>query len=400
LEINGKVVRIKSSVVARVTTIEIRSLEENSIFSYEIAELPTTINRDATVKDSLSSFYINLEAQNASNPVLNFLRKVLDTPLFLGLERRNVTLHFWQAESDGDNLHDRMTSRRRDMLIDTVRRRMPSISGTLGASLIDVQIVIQEIYRKRRIQQERFAHQLREQILLDAFDYQPSNSFLRSIRQDVTFVKTIIEKREHVEAALRGAGLADGSFKPLVDKFFRHISKLASRDTTSPEKSGPVPDDLLELALNKPVVDRVLKLIESSEKYNREIEKLWNPITQFTSLVNRFFADSGKKLMIDEVGWLFVSAGGSERPQPLDVLSSGERQLVVIFGHLAINREINRAGVFVIDEPEVSLHVRWQEIFVESILEASPGNQFILATHSPAIVMDRDERCVSLDQTN
>jgi predicted ATPase len=157
---------------------------------------------------------------------------------------------------------------------------------------------------------------------------------------------------------------------------------------------------LLELALNKPVVDRVLKLIESSEKYNREIEKLWNPITQFTSLVNRFFADSGKKLMIDEVGWLFVSAGGSERPQPLDVLSSGERQLVVIFGHLAINREINRAGVFVIDEPEVSLHVRWQEIFVESILEASPGNQFILATHSPAIVMDRDERCVSLDQTN
>jgi predicted ATPase len=104
--------------------------------------------------------------------------------------------------------------------------------------------------------------------------------------------------------------------------------------------------------------------------------------------------------MIDEVGWLFVSAGGSERPQPLDVLSSGERQLVVIFGHLAINREINRAGVFVIDEPEVSLHVRWQEIFVESILEASPGNQFILATHSPAIVMDRDERCVSLDQTN
>lgn len=297
LEINNRVVKIKSSVIKGKTTIEIPGLGENSVFTYELPEFSQTIAREQTGKEALSTFYANLATQHPNNPVLDFLRKSVDTPLFLGLERRNVALHFWQAESDGDLIHERMASRRRDFLVDTVRRRMPSISGTLGASLIDVQIVIQEIYRKRRVQQERFAHQLREEILLDAFDYQPSNSFLRSIRQDVSFVKTIIEKRDHVEAALRNAGLADTSFKPLVDKFFRHISKLATRDGNALEKiGGPVPDDVLELALNKPVVDRVLKLIESSEKYNREIEKLWNPITQFTSLVNRFFADSGKKL--------------------------------------------------------------------------------------------------------
>jgi hypothetical protein len=342
---------------------------------------------------------VTLIAQNSANPVLNFLREVVDTPLFLGLERRNVTLHFWQAETEGDVAHDRMMARRRDMMVESVRRRMPAISGTLGASLIDVQIVIQEIFRKRRVQQEKFAHQLREQILLDAFDYQPSSSFWRSMKHDVRFVKTIIEKRSHVESALRGAGLSDTSFKPLVDKFFGHISKLSQKESSPTDRTAVVlSDEILELALNKPVVDRVLKLIESSEKYNREIEKLWNPITQFTTLVNRFFADSGKKLVIDEVGWLYIEVQDGKHPQPLDVLSSGERQLVVIFGHLAINREINRAGIFVIDEPEISLHIRWQEIFVDSILEASPGNQFILATHSPAIVMDRDSRCVSLDQ--
>jgi predicted ATP-dependent endonuclease of OLD family len=284
------------------------------------------------------------------------------------------------------------------MVVESVRRRMPEIPGMLGSSLIDVQIVIQEIFRKRRVEQERFATQLREQILLDAFDYQPSESFFRAVRQDARFIKTILEKRNHVEGALRGAGLSDSRFKPLVDKFFQHLSRLGERETKSEDKNNAEPDALIELALNKPVVDRVLKLIESSERYNREIEKLWNPITRFTTLVNRFFHDNEKKLSIDEVGWLYVSIGSSPIPQPLDVLSSGERQLVVIFGHLAINREINRAGIFVVDEPEISLHLKWQEIFVDSMLEASPGNQFILATHSPAIVLDKDDFCVSMDK--
>jgi energy-coupling factor transporter ATP-binding protein EcfA2 len=388
LEIEGKVVRIHSSVVNGRTKIEVPTLGEDAVLAYEVPDLTSTLVRDPTSKDPFASYYANLITQHAN------------TPLFLGLERRNVTLHFWQAEAERDHVHDRMAARRRDMIVESVRRRMPTINGMLGASLIDVQIVIQEIFRKRRVEQERFASQLREQILLDAFDYQPSSSFMRSIRQDVKFVKTIIDKRSHVESALRGAGLQENSYKPLVEKFFVHISKLLNREGAGVGRNlqAHEPDELLELALNKPVVDRVLKLIESSERYNREIERLWNPITQFTSLVNRFFADSGKRLAIDEVGWLYISVGNDSRPQPLDILSSGERQLVVIFGHLAINREINKAGIFVIDEPEISLHLKWQEIFVESILEASPGNQFVLATHSPAIVMDRDDKCISLDQ--
>jgi len=397
LELEGKVVKIVSSVGNGKTSIHIPSLGEQGILSYELPELSGSLARDASGKEVLATAYATLHTQHASNPVLSFLRRTVNTPLFLGLERRNVAIHFWQSESESDHPQERLAARRRDMVVESVRRRMPTISGMLGASLIDVQIVIQEIFRKRRVEQERFATQLREQILLDAFDYQPNESFMRSVKQDVRFIKTIIEKRSHVEGALRGAGLADSKFKPLVDKFFKHISMLGEREAKSEDGHSIFSDSLLGLALNKPVVDRVLKLIESSEKYNREIEKLWNPITQFTTLVNRFFADNGKKLAIDEVGWLYVNIGDAIAPQPLDVLSSGERQLVVIFGHLAINREINRAGIFVIDEPEISLHLKWQEIFVESILAASPNNQFILATHSPAIVLDLDKRCVSLD---
>ncbi len=56
--------------------------------------------------------------------------------------------------------------------------------------------------------------------------------------------------------------------------------------------------------------------------------------------------------------------------------------------------------VFIIDEPELSLHLGWQEIFVKTILDASLNTQFILATHSPSIVghIENEKYCIDLNQ--
>jgi predicted ATP-dependent endonuclease of OLD family len=80
-------------------------------------------------------------------------------------------------------------------------------------------------------------------------------------------------------------------------------------------------------------------------------------------------------------------------------LSSGERQLFLIFAYL-----IDRVGfqkysnftpklppLVLIDEPEVSLHISWQRAFIDDLadvfnVEGEPSPQFIIATHSPAIV--------------
>ena len=74
-----------------------------------------------------------------------------------------------------------------------------------------------------------------------------------------------------------------------------------------------------------------------------------------------------------------------------------------MLGHLIFFEERFKSdtGIFIIDEPEVSLHLAWQEIFVNSILESSPKTQFILATHSPAILSDFEEDlCEDLAKLN
>ena len=44
--------------------------------------------------------------------------------------------------------------------------------------------------------------------------------------------------------------------------------------------------------------------------------------------------------------------------------------------------------VLFMDEPEVSLHIDWQQRLIDLILTLNPNVQIILTTHSPAVIMN------------
>ncbi|HEY1946757.1 MAG TPA: AAA family ATPase [Bryobacteraceae bacterium] len=67
----------------------------------------------------------------------------------------------------------------------------------------------------------------------------------------------------------------------------------------------------------------------------------------------------------------------------LKMLSSGEKQIVSLFSHIYLSGQPN---VFVvIDEPELSLSVPWQQRFLPDILRTGRCNGIIAVTHSPFI---------------
>ena len=67
-------------------------------------------------------------------------------------------------------------------------------------------------------------------------------------------------------------------------------------------------------------------------------------------------------------------------------LSSGERQVIYILLKVAIANKNN--ALILMDEPEISLHLSWQEKLLTQIREINPNSQIIIVTHSPAIVMN------------
>lgn len=44
--------------------------------------------------------------------------------------------------------------------------------------------------------------------------------------------------------------------------------------------------------------------------------------------------------------------------------------------------------VLFMDEPDISLHVEWQQQLIRRILSLNRNVQIILTTHSPAVIMD------------
>lgn len=70
----------------------------------------------------------------------------------------------------------------------------------------------------------------------------------------------------------------------------------------------------------------------------------------------------------------------------LKLLSSGEKQLLIIL--MTVLLEDGDHTVLFMDEPEVSLHIEWQQSLLDTILRLNPNVQIILTTHSPAIIMN------------
>lgn len=70
-------------------------------------------------------------------------------------------------------------------------------------------------------------------------------------------------------------------------------------------------------------------------------------------------------------------------------LSSGERQLVYMLVQVALNStEKEKSSIILMDEPEISLHLDWQEHFIKQLSILNSDAQFIIVTHSPALVMN------------
>lgn len=55
---------------------------------------------------------------------------------------------------------------------------------------------------------------------------------------------------------------------------------------------------------------------------------------------------------------------------------------------LTVLVEDQQPYILFMDEPEVSLHIDWQQRLIDLIRELNPNVQIVLTTHSPAVIMN------------
>lgn len=125
-------------------------------------------------------------------------------------------------------------------------------------------------------------------------------------------------------------------------------------------------------------------------------EKLVDRIELFCDIVNSRF--TFKKLAIShEEGFEIIDDTTGKR-LPLDKLSSGEKEIIVLFYEILF--ETPDETLLLIDEPEISLHISWQRLFIRDLVRIAKHKQLtvVVATHSPQIALGDCDKQIDLGE--
>ncbi len=155
--------------------------------------------------------------------------------------------------------------------------------------------------------------------------------------------------------------------KKRKDKLFNTLQDIKSR--------GKIRD---EHEHEQVVCHYFLKLYE----FHQELIKKETSIREFVAVCNRYLEN--KTMYYDSPSFSFgITSNYDNHDIKLFQLSSGEKQIVSLFSHLYLSNKNNY--LVLIDEPELSLSVKWQKTFLEDVKKGAFCKGIVSVTHSPFI---------------
>lgn len=134
-----------------------------------------------------------------------------------------------------------------------------------------------------------------------------------------------------------------------------------------------------QLEVGKRVIAALQAGISAADIHALTVRKV-----QYFDIIDALLASTGKQVDRDSDTLQFRTSYGTTI-QPYQ-LSSGEKQILIILTNVLI--QSGRDFIMIMDEPEISLHFDWQRRLIEDVRSLNPNLQLILATHSPAVVMN------------
>jgi predicted ATP-dependent endonuclease of OLD family len=179
------------------------------------------------------------------------------------------------------------------------------------------------------------------------------------------------------------------------------ITQVATVETVAEDlrEQGRRSIDFVRFGLMKPLkVDEIVEELSSADARVRDsmlavvepyvtglkarldaLEPIRAKLSSFVDTMNSFYRN--KSVGLNASRGLRIATANGEDLSP-SLLSSGEGQLLYLFASTLIAKD--RSSLFMIDEPELSLNVKWQRQLLQSLLEITAGTnmQFVFATHS------------------
>ena len=169
---------------------------------------------------------------------------------------------------------------------------------------------------------------------------------------------------------------------------FGLMQPLSNQKLIDTLKNAPESTHSIILDVLKPYLDSVNARMEA-------LQDTQDLLTLFVDTINNiFFRDKKIRLHVREGISIMTESGMEIIPE---MLSSGEKQLLLLFCNTLTARE--QATIFIIDEPEISLNIKWQRQLIRTLLALTKGSQvqFMLATHSLELLAQYRRNVIKLE---
>ena len=123
-------------------------------------------------------------------------------------------------------------------------------------------------------------------------------------------------------------------------------------------------------------LSKLINLYKQQQKTDESIKK-------FAEVCNKYLRPKKEIVYNESTADIYIKQNRDNQKVLLNQLSSGEKQIISLFSKVYL--ESAEDFMLIIDEPELSLSVEWQEMLLPDILNSKKCQLLIAATHSPYI---------------
>ncbi|QGG09267.1 ATP-binding protein [Enterobacter cancerogenus] len=173
---------------------------------------------------------------------------------------------------------------------------------------------------------------------------------------------------------------------PAIDELSRFLGRVVSKDKQDNEK---IIEEVTRVMNNERALtsngnlsyflSKLKPVIDSTKELEEKIES-------FVLMCNKYLqlSDDSKFLDYDvESLQVIVKDLYTNSPIGLEDLSSGEKQIISLMAHIYLDD--TKKKIILIDEPELSLSIEWQEHVLVDIVNSPSVVQMLAITHSPFV---------------
>jgi predicted ATPase len=349
--------------------------------SIPIKVRPCNIGNDNSLKENLIQSYTHLAPEPKEKKTWELISS-FPNPTIIGLDRNLYT-----EESSERIYYEELHSNK-------IPRRNSNISP-----LDRVKEIVNREYRRRKNEVLVLTNKLKNHLILSTFS---GSITVESFTSGIKY-KLNLNQIENAEARVNDyfknfeSDVISESEQLTINQFFSQLKEITKRYQQNPQ------DETVKLlyGLNANQFVKVRRLLKEFENFETKSTKTLEEITVYLNTLNHFLKDSAKQILFkedtSELTFNTLNKKGEITTKYKDIkfLSSGEQQILILFSYIAFNSQDGR--IFIIDEPELSLHIKWQEDFLEMLEKITPDStQLILATHSPILANKKKENAILL----